>query len=229
MNSLNRLTWLILLIVPACAPVTPAPPAPAPAPSTGPSAEAKADEPPEKDPTSTSKAVAKATQENADGLLLRARNARRDGQLDRAIDLAGQALELDEKHLQARALLAQLLQDKAMPLAQQKRWDDAKPIFLRSAEVARGLKGRKDPLTNIPAILATCVYNEACAYSMTREPEKALDSLAEALEHGFLEMSTGPGQPSPRELFITDPDLDRIREEKRFDELKEKYLPDSPK
>ncbi len=161
----------------------------------------------------------------AEALYTQAVAARRREDLDAAIDLAEKALVEDPELVMCRVRLTEWLQEKGFPLSKSKRWDEAAPLFLRSAKLARTLKGQKDPFTDIPGILVTSVYNEACAYSMTGEKEKALASLEEALELGFLDREFAQ-PPSPKELFLSDPDLDSLREEKRFEELRAKYLPE---
>jgi tetratricopeptide (TPR) repeat protein len=57
-------------------------------------------------------------------------------------------------------------------------------------------------------------YNLACAYTDLGQKEKALASLARALELGF----------SSRQLLETDSDLDALRSEPRFKKLMQKHF-----
>lgn len=147
-----------------------------------------------------------------------------EDKLDDALDALDEALKLEPQHRRSLQLLIVVLQDMASPLWREQRWIEGAPLLLRSGEVARRLKAvAVEPTEAERGALVAAFYNEACALSRLGETDKALDALELALKEGFLNTATPTG-PSPRELFLADPDLDPLRSTARFEQLKASYL-----
>lgn len=164
--------------------------------------------------------------EGADTLYQQAVQSSRQDRTDAAIDLLEQALRDTPEHHDSLQLLAELLEQKAMPLSLDGRWDLARPLLVRAADLGRRLLRLEDGSDHDHRpLVASLLYNETCAYSRTGEPDRALASLRECLETGFLGLSPRDG-PTPRELLLADPDLDAIRSQPEFHALKTQYLPD---
>ncbi|MFO0959190.1 MAG: tetratricopeptide repeat protein [Isosphaeraceae bacterium] len=147
----------------------------------------------------------------------------RGGEVDEAMAALDEQLESDPKDSRAKGLLAQVLQEKAQVATRENRWDLAGPLLLKSAELARQIRHTKGLKIDTEGLFITATYNEACTYSRLGEVDKALDSLEESLQAGFLDQRVSGG-PTTRELLVSDPDLDAIRETDRFQQLKAHYL-----
>ena len=66
------------------------------------------------------------------------------------------------------------LEDEAIRRSQKVRWDEAAPLFIRAADVLRGLRDRGPALDlQETFLLRMALYNEACAYAKTGRPDRA--------------------------------------------------------
>lgn len=158
---------------------------------------------------------------------VRAIELAQDGRLDDSIALLEDHVKSEPEDAEAKAVLAQLLQQKAQPASKENRWEIAGPLLLRSAALAREIRSVKGLDLDTEGLYVTAMYNEACAYSRLGEIDKALDSLEKSLQAGFLDQAVSGG-PTTRELLVSDPDLDAIRDTDRFRELKARFLKERP-
>jgi tetratricopeptide (TPR) repeat protein len=60
---------------------------------------------------------------------------------------------------------------------------------------------------------ATVLYNVACSYSLLKQMDSALEALEKALSLGYNEFK----------FLMSDPDLENLRKDPRFNPLMEKY------
>lgn len=149
----------------------------------------------------------------------------REGQIDESIAVLERHLETASDDALAKATLSQFLQVKAQPATKEGRWDLAGPLLLESARLAREVRSVKGLRIDTEGLYVAATYNEACVHSRAGETDKALDSLEESLRAGFLDQPVSDG-PTPRELLVSDPDLDPVRDTDRYRELKGRYLKD---
>jgi hypothetical protein len=106
------------------------------------------------------------------------------------------------KHAEAEAALAKLVEaNPKMPAAwlalgsarhSQKKYDDAIAANRKAAE--------------FPAFAPTALYNVACAHSLQKQTDKAIEALTQAVAAGFAD----------RPQMAKDTDLDHIRKDPRF-------------
>jgi thiol-disulfide isomerase/thioredoxin len=160
---------------------------------------ARADEPKvEKDPVKAAAAFKKG---------MDAANA---GRLEDGIKNLDEALKFDPDNKQFALMYGLMTQYQA------NRTKDEKAkyaMFRRSAEVARKLKDGDKPLgAQEQGLLSQALYNEACAYALEKQPDKAMASLVEAIDSGFEDVDTMSG----------DKDLDSIRSRPEFAKLSQK-------
>jgi thiol-disulfide isomerase/thioredoxin len=160
---------------------------------------ARADEPKvEKDPIKAAAAFKKGM------------DAANSNKLDEAIKCLDEALKFDPDNKQFALMYGLMTQFQANQLKDEK----AKyAMFRRSAEVARKLKVGDKPLGGQEqALLSGALYNEACAYALEKQPDKAMASLIEAVDNGFDDMDQMKG----------DKDLDSIKSRPEFAKLSKK-------
>jgi tetratricopeptide (TPR) repeat protein len=106
------------------------------------------------------------------------------------------AVKLDPKHRVAVANLSNLLQVQGMQLAQAGNMQQAYAKFLESASLLRGFRDEHKELSaQEQALVATALYNEACAFSMQGDANKALQSLRESFEAGFDDLAQAEKDP----------------------------------
>ena len=129
--------------------------------------------------------------------------ARATGDLDERIRLLEAAIALSPEALDALLLLVQAAQEKGRVLYFERGNREAsRPYFRRSAEAARSLVELGAPLPDrLDQLVAGAFYNAACSCAVMGEPDRAMEFLALALEHGF-------DQP----ILEIDPELDPIRD-----------------
>jgi cytochrome c biogenesis protein CcmG, thiol:disulfide interchange protein DsbE len=124
-----------------------------------------------------------------------------------AIRFLEEALKGEPKSLKALILLGIYAQQRADDLER----PASSPFYLQSAQAVRKLL-ELDPdfVAKNSVTLSSILYNEACTYAVEGQPEKALDSLAEAIDVGF----------GMIDLLDSDAELTAIRKSPRFLELR---------
>jgi thiol-disulfide isomerase/thioredoxin len=132
-------------------------------------------------------------------------NANR-GNLDEAIRLLERALAAEPAHRKALFLLARIDQIRASDLER----PEAPSLYLRAAVAIRKLCDTYKDLNPAERELrAVALYNEACTYAVQGQSDKALDTLAESIDAGFVNA----------EQIAVDEDFEKIRKSPRFAEL----------
>lgn len=133
--------------------------------------------------------------------------------LAKAIAFMEEASAQEPKNRQVLALLMELTQAHAIALATAGNEKAAYPMMLRSGQYLRKLRDAGGALAGTEKQLeALVLYNEACAYARGGEPEKAVASLAEAVDAGF----------SDSAQVDSDPDLASLRERDDFKKVRER-------
>ncbi len=141
-----------------------------------------------------------------DALVDRAERELARGGLEDAIRLLEQALAAQPDHRRGLYLLA---------LASDARAAEMDPPVSASEYIRAGKLIRKlrDTYADLSAperdALVQCLYNEACTYALGGRPEKALDTLADAVDAGL----------DAPEMVAADADFVSIRKLPRFTEL----------
>jgi thiol-disulfide isomerase/thioredoxin len=116
------------------------------------------------------------------------------------------ALRARPDHRKALCLLARVSHAQAADLAPPLRT----ARYLQAAESVRRLRDTYKELTaQERELLAPLLYDEACTFAVEGKPDKALDSLAEAVAAGL----------DAFEMVVTDADLVSIRKLPRFGDL----------
>ena len=86
--------------------------------------------------------------------------------------------------------------------------------LLEAGEIAESLRAHLDELHPMAKpLIAQAYYNQACAYSVKSDLEKAFPSLEESITLGF----------DDQKLMREDTDLDNVRRDKRFEEVMKKF------
>jgi len=144
----------------------------------------------------------------AEDLVGKAREAFQDERFDEAVDFMRQAHEAAPDDLNVCMMAAQVFTRIAHQKAEEDR-EQANELFIESANLVRqALKSDELPEEAKP-MLASFIYNEACAYALQGESDRALASLGEAFEMGFEDV----------DLVSEDADLASIRDNPRFKDL----------
>ncbi len=128
---------------------------------------------------------------------------------EEALKITESALEKQPNNLQFLFTAANFSQRTAKQLAVKPGVDRkvANVFFLKSAAFVRKVRKVQGDQGGVPvAFLTDIFYNEACAHATNGNKEKALASLKEALEGGFVDLA----------LPQTDPDLDSLRDLPEF-------------
>ena len=132
--------------------------------------------------------------------------------LEKAIGLLQKALEQEPKSRVALGFITECTQLHGMELASQGIEEKAYNLFLKSGEYLRRWRETGTPLSAQEKQLAAVVfYNEACAYALTKEPEKAVASLGDALDAGFSDL----------QQLDKDADLKSLRDRDDYKKLRE--------
>jgi len=175
---------------------------------------------------SPSDAPAKDTKEpslKAGDLIAQAREAAGAGvpnplqppDLEKAIELLEKALEQEPKNRAALGFITESTQIQGMQLVQQGLEEKAYNLFLKSGEYLRRWRDAGTPLSDREKQLAGVVYyNEACAFALTKEPDKAIASLGDALDAGFSDLAQ----------LDKDADLKSLRDRDDYKKLREQAL-----
>jgi cytochrome c biogenesis protein CcmG, thiol:disulfide interchange protein DsbE len=126
-----------------------------------------------------------------------------------AIRFLEEALKGEPKSLKALILLGIYAQQRADDLERPAN----SPFYLQSAQaVHKLLELDPDFVAKNSATLSSILYNEACTYAIEGQSEKALDSLAAAIDLGF----------GVVDLLDSDAELNAIRKSPRYLELRAK-------
>jgi thiol-disulfide isomerase/thioredoxin len=153
------------------------------------------------------------TAADADATFKQAELALKNRDLDGALKKVEEALVADRKHRGALLLLVAILQDQGQLAGSLQQVRQRNESFLKSATVARRLREAHPNLNpGEKAMLATALYNEACALTLANDTDKAIRSLNEALDAGF----------QNTKLLETDPDLASIRGKSSFRDLQKR-------
>jgi tetratricopeptide (TPR) repeat protein len=109
---------------------------------------------------------------------------RRD--FDTAMNLAEQALATNPQDAEWLRLSTRIWDGRAYELIEGGDHNAAMPFRLKSAEYWRSLREVKGELdADDQGSFLSALYNEACAYAVLGEREKALESLEEAFREGY--------------------------------------------
>jgi thiol-disulfide isomerase/thioredoxin len=128
------------------------------------------------------------------------------GNLHEAASKLDELLQLDPTNRRALALLAQVCERRAREVQR----SEQPPLFLKGADAMRKLRAAFPELTDEEKrFLPSVLYNEGCALALLGDRAKALKSLAEAVDAGFVQ----PAQ------FDADADLDSLRKLPEFHTL----------
>ena len=180
-----------------------APPTPASAPSPAATSAATT-----KTPVAEVPAKARAKADVA-SQLAKAETTLAAGNLVGGVVLLDQLLQADPDNRRALGLLAKY----AQLLGQQLPRPQNTPLLLRSAEALRRLRERKVELTPEEKVLAPVIlFNEACTHAVSGEFGRAIGSLVEALDSGFLDV----------DQLDADHELDSLRKLPQFQDLQRK-------
>ena len=129
--------------------------------------------------------------------------------LPAAIGALEEALVAEPTNRKALRLLADVSQVRATELERPVN----SPLFLKSAQAIRTLRATyKDLNTEEKQLLPTILYNEACTFAVNGERDKAMKSLTESFENGFL----------LQERIDNDEELDTLRKVPEFVTLQRK-------
>lgn len=148
---------------------------------------------------------------DAGDLMRKAIATARDGNMDGAIELIEQANKLEPQDARIAMTLIGALQSRAMELVENDKRDEANPYFFKAANFVRGLE--RDLAEMIGPRAGMVIYNEACAFALSGDAEKALASLDEAFERGHDDI----------DLTRSDADLASLRDNEKFVALIEKH------
>src|SRR5262249_43063369 len=142
-------------------------------------------------------------------LVAQSEKAARTGNLEEAIPLLERALAVDPNHRIALYLLAARSSDRGSELDRPR----SSPFYLAAGRALRRLRDTARDLNDDErALLGAALYNEACTYAVENQRDKAMASLAEAIDAGF-------DQP---DLVAEDEELASIRKAPGFAELSRK-------
>ena len=159
------------------------------------------------DPVPPESAADRPEETSLEGLMQSAERALSEGNLLGGIAKLEDALKQDPNDRKAITTLIRARQ--ALAGDSSRRGDKAAAVndYLKAAELARLLSQPPQlPSKDESEIINVALYNEACAFSLQKEREKALTSLAEAVVFGFDNVG----------LFETDPDLNSLRNDLKF-------------
>ncbi len=130
-------------------------------------------------------------------------------ELEPAIELADQALQMDADHDQALRVAADANQIKGIGLAQIGRHQEANVHLHRSARMIRRLAEVRELTPEEVLLRAGYVYNEACCFAVENQVDKAFATLDEAVSLGFKDLPQ----------LESDSDLESLRADQRYQQL----------
>ena len=135
--------------------------------------------------------------------------------LEKAIELLQKALEQQPTSRVALGFITECTQMLGMELVNQGIEEKAYNLFLKSGEYLRRWRETGAPLSAQEKQLAAVVYyNEACACALTKEPEQAVASLADAIDAGFSDLNQ----------LDKDADLNSLRDRDDYKKLREQAV-----
>jgi tetratricopeptide (TPR) repeat protein len=135
--------------------------------------------------------------------------------LEKAIELLQAALAQEPKNRVALGFITECTQMYGMQLAQQGIEEKGYNLFLKSGEYLRRWREPGTPLSEREKQLAALVYyNEACAFALMKEPDKAIASLGDALDAGFNDLNQ----------LDKDADLNSLRDRDDYKKLREQAV-----
>jgi thiol-disulfide isomerase/thioredoxin len=183
-------------------------PATAPAPVTSPAVPA-----PRLTSIKQAEKPGKPTAADADRIVKEAELAIKSRDLDGAAKKAEEALAADPKHREALVLLAAIYQDKAQVAQSSQQTPQRNEFFLKSGQIAHRLREAHPNLNpREKNLVATCLYNEACALALAMDTDKAIASLSQAVDAGFPQLA----------LLESDSDLASIRNKSAFRDIQKR-------
>jgi thiol-disulfide isomerase/thioredoxin len=140
----------------------------------------------------------------------RAQFQRRD--IDGSVALLRTAVEAEPTNRTALGMLTEVLQFVGGQASQRGDKTGANRLFIESAGFARKLKAAHPALNEGEMkILANALYNEACAYNLQDQADKALASLRESVDAGFSDVAN----------LDNDTDLASLREKPEFKAIRD--------
>ncbi|MDX2036824.1 MAG: redoxin domain-containing protein [Isosphaeraceae bacterium] len=123
-----------------------------------------------------------AAPKTADEAIRQGIEAAQKNDIVKAGELFAKAVELDPKNRQALMFHTRVIMMRAGEAEGKKQYE----LFKEAAGVARKLAAaHKDLNPGEKMLLGMCLYNEACAFSLDNQAEKAMKSLEEAFASGF--------------------------------------------
>lgn len=135
----------------------------------------------------------------------------REENLDGAIELIEKAAAMDPKDVRIALTLIGATQARAQELVNDDKRKDANPYFYKAAALVRALSD--DAARMIGDNAGSVIYNEACSFAVDGQKDKALASLDEAFERGYVDI----------DQTRADVDFESIRESAEFVALLEKH------
>jgi thiol-disulfide isomerase/thioredoxin len=139
-------------------------------------------------------------------MVARAEQVAAGGDLEESSRLLEKALAAQPDHRRALFALARVAHFRGYEMDHAVR----SPLYIQAAEAVRKLRDTyKDLSTEERDLIAPLVYDEACTFALDRQPDKALDRLAEAIDAGL----------EDPEMVKADEDFASLRKLPRYEEL----------
>lgn len=134
--------------------------------------------------------------------------------LPAAIAAAEAARRLQPTHRKTLLVLSSLLLSRGRQAELNGDRDDASPYFFRAAQTMRVLRENFDDLDDLERrFLGEAIYSEAASFAVANDRARAIQSLTEALEAGFVDWKQ----------FDTNSDFDDLRTSVELREIIAKY------
>jgi thiol-disulfide isomerase/thioredoxin len=187
-------------VAPSGAPGTPSP-AGSNAPAVPPAATGAPATPPATVPT-----------ESAAQLIEKAKSQFQRRDIDGGVASVRAAVAAEPTNRMALAMLTDVLQAVGGQASQRGDKNGANAMFIESASFARKLKAAHPDLNDGERqLLANALYNEACAYNLQGQSDKALTSLRESVDAGFSDVKN----------LDQDSDLASLREKPEYTAIRD--------
>lgn len=118
------------------------------------------------------------------------------GDLEKATQLAEQALELRSDEAEAWLWQARLLEAQALELIQAGKTEAAYELYAKCADAMRRVAEISGPLASEQSeLLGTALYHEACYLAKQGKPQQAFETLQQAYDAGFYELGEIESNP----------------------------------